>query len=514
MDLRRVRAELPYWILFFLVVGCLLAGVSNAEENTTVNITVTATPTPTPTLSAYDNFITAEPATNMQPTVVYYGEIVNVFNMIGWADQKGNYAMDYWFYNHTCGYRRADVVVDIARPRAVPVNRMTFPYEGVYYQHQIEGESGCTPVIEVRDGKRLANATEEKFHQENVTPAVVYDPWPELPDKPSRAAYLQARYQPINLTGEDGAVWLWLFSEREYLLQVLNEGNISSDQYEPGMYDIILQGMGNSSAIGVFYYEDTGSVRCACQPEPREVIKLPYWYRMTVLSALENEECSDDTYTMTNLELQEPAVDITDIFEVPNLTEEYTLYVQGYTNLAAGTRVNLTIDRERWDYHTLRAHTFNATVYGSEPGQYRKFRVKVPYDPDELKGGQHKLSALSPYGTETSVDFWVYEIPNGTPRPPAYLKYIDRNLWVPTPTPEVITKTETVVQTVENKSIVIVERTPGEEYYGKLVEAMWRGFTGNLVAALIAVGSGVLYVLAGYAVLVVIRAGGKVWKKK
>ena len=418
--------------LFLIDIGC-------AEENVTVNVTPTATWTPAVKV------IWAEPADNMQPTVVYYGEIVNVFNMIGWADEKGNYMMDYWYYNHSCGYRRADLVIDITRPRAVPVNRVTFPYQGVYYQHQIEGESGCSPIIEVREGVRMENATEEKMHQENVTTAVVYDPWPELKEKYSGYDILQARYQPLNLT-ETGADWLWVFHTQEniYLLQNGNWDNVSTASFKPGRYSVILQWTGNSTPIGVYWYPHKKAISCACL-EPKRVqepVDLAAYWRTDLLFALANEKCSDDLWVDRDMVVQEPAADISDIFEMQNSTEGTVLYVQGYTNLAAGTMVNLTIDRPRWDYHELRRHTFEATVYtGSNatgPGFYRKFRVKIPYDPDELRGGKHTLDVVTPFNTVTSVDFWVYELPEGQERPPAYLKYIDRNLWVPTPTPEVV----------------------------------------------------------------------------
>ena len=476
----------------------------SADGNVTVNTTVNTTPLPT--LSAYSKFVYIEPALNSQPTVVYYGEIASIWNMIGWADEYGNYYVDYWFYNHSCGARPADIIVDITKPRAVPVTRDTFPYPGVYYQHQLTGETGCSPIMEVRDGYRIENETLEIAHQQNQTSPVVYDPWPELPDRWPRASYLFARYQPFNLSST-GARWFWLFSQTDYLLQQGDLVNTSSDTVRSGKYDLVLQWPGNSTPIGVFYYPETGSVRCACQPEPKEITRLPFWYQTTLLTALENQQCSDDGYALATLELQEPAVDITDIFENVNGTEDYYLYVQGYTNLAAGTVINLTIDRSRWDYHDLRRHTFNSTVYGPDITKYRKFRVKIPYDPDELRGGQHTLSAMTPMNTETLVDFWVYEIPEGMERPPTYLKYIDRNLVVPTPTPEV-REVKVIVPGPERTIVVIQNVTPAP---GDLVVAEREGI-------LQAISFIVVFVILPPIVIAVLAYVGSVvyrrWKSK
>lgn len=438
--------KLPLWAVVLIGLGlvfiCIgLIGIAGADDNVTVTLTPTQTWTPAVPI------VEAVPAVNMRPTVVYYGEVVNIWNMIGWANDVGTYQMDYWFHNHSCGYSVADVVIDITKPRAVPVTRATFPYEGEYFQHQLIGEKGCTPVIEVREGKRLSNETDEYMAQQNVTPAVVYDPWPELPDKYSGADVLQARYQPINLTGT-GAAWWWLFHGQEniYLLQQANWGNVSSAPYKPGRYEIILQWIGNTSASGVFWYSDLKMVKCACTQVKygNERAQLAPYLKADLMKALENPACSDDPFETRSMIIEDPSIDVSDVFETINSSEEYTLFVQGYTNLAAGTVINLTIDRKRWDYHNLRSHTFNATVYGDRQDLYRKFRVRIPYDPTELKGGQHTLDAVSPYNTITSVDFWVYELPEGQQRPPAYLKYIDRNLWVPTPTPEVVVQEKIV----------------------------------------------------------------------
>ena len=488
-------------VLVLITSVLVLVSGAVAVDNATVNATVNVTPTWTPAVKV----VWAEPAIDGQPTVVYYGEVVNVFNMIGWADDAGNYAMDYWFHNHTCGFRRADMVVDITRPRAVTVTRTTFPYEGVYYQHQLEGESECSAIIEVRDGIRLENETAERLHQENQTTPVVYDPWPELPERDGKAKYLFARYQPLNLT-VTGARWFWVFSQTDYLLQQDDIQNTSTSDLKAGKYDLVLQWPGNASEIGVFYYPETESVRCACQPEPRSVTRLAYWYQSTLLAALQNRQCSDDLYDLTTLEIQEPSVEITDIFEGVNGTEEYVMYVQGYSNLAAGTEINLTIDRDRWDYHEARRHTFNATVYGPDITKYRKFRVTIPYDPDELRGGQHTLSAMTPMNTETSVDFWVYEIPEGQERPPMYLKYIDRNLWVPTPTPEVVEKA-VIVPGPERTVVVVQNVTPSQE---SLTQAQYDAIMGVLWTGLTVIGSVIVAVMVGYIGSVVYRR----WQRK
>ena len=354
---------------------------------------------------------------------------------------------------------------------------------------------------------RLENDSEEEAHQRNVTAPVVYDPWPQLPERYSEADYLRARYQPLNFTASN-ATWAWLFHPYEdvYLLQQDTSQNVSIADLKAAKYNGVLQWMGNSSDIGVFWYEDEDKVRCACV-DPRDVpeqVKLASFIRWNLLAALGDGACNDDPYQEVVIEVQEPAVDITDIFEGVNGTEEYILYVQGYTNLFPGTVINLTIDRDRWNYHTLRAHTFNATVYGGWNNSYRKFRVKIPYDPDELKGGQHSLTAVTPFNTFSSVDFWVYEIPNGTPRPQTYLKYIDRNLWVPTPTPEVITKTE--IQEVIREKVVTVNVTPAHE---EVVRAQYDAYR-KLLEDVVVVVSGIFTaIVIGYAGSVVYR----VWKK-
>jgi hypothetical protein len=496
-------------LIFFIVF--IYIPMASAADNITMNVTVI--PTPTPTFSSQHRVIWPQ-----MGDIIYYGEIAHLSTIIGWSDQNGNFALDYWFNNHTCGYRRADLVIDVPRPSAQLVDLYTFPYQGVYYQHQLEGERSCNPVIEVREGTRLENVTEEIMHQENQSTPVIYDPFPELPDKPSGADYLFSRYDPVNITNTD-ATYYWVFSnsgKNQYILQRINNA-VNKTTLEPGRYTLYLQWQGNLSNIGVFYYNRSKEVRCSCEPPTKgEGTDAGLILQSQLEKAMQNENCSDDFFSTGSLLIQEPMAEINDLFESKvfnNMTDNRSvLYVQGYTNLISGSTISLIINKDHWEPKYYAFHMTNATVFGNDTSMYRKYRAVLPYDPDELTPGNSTVSAFTPDGKETTVIIKVNEAPRGSPVPPFYQKYWNNTEWYPTPTPEIIVKREIVTQEIIKERTVIQTITPDE---GQLRKASMLGMLdiGMMIftyGAFLIAGGIIVYVFGRAA----IRAIKETWNRR
>lgn len=452
--------------------------------------------------------------------IVYYGEVADIWNFIGWADEYGNYALDYFFYGHDCSDRNPDLVVDITKPKAVEITTSKFKYDGIYYQHMLAGERDCIPVIEVRTGTRRENVSDEIIAQSNRTTPVVYDPWPELPPKKADYDILIPRYQPVNLTNISSTGWYWMFhiAKDVSILQTPIQSLEPSSSLLPGMYRIYIQEPGNNSVIGTFYYPEEDRVRCAAdKPLKEKPTGAAYVYERDLVSALGNPLCSDDVWYNLTAEVEEPSVMFADMFENSDtvlVNGSHILYVQGYTNLQAGTELELSIDKYRWLGHNdIRPHTFKTSVISSSTGYYNWFRAKVLYDPDDLILGNNTLTVTTPYGSETSIDLKVNAMPEGMTPPPFYQKYFNNTEWYPTPTPETITIRDTVYETVINETSVMVEVPPSDEQvyeaqkkvvYGMLCDVVWFGI--NCVVGLAT--AAVLYVVARF-ILVVVRHAKK-----
>lgn len=179
-------------------------------------------------------------------------------------------------------------------------------------------------------------------------------------------------------------------------------------------------------------------------------------------------KATDDRVQTFNLEVQIPEIYVDSIDEVavgsripiayePGMT---LLDVRGYTNSMNGTVVTAVLDPDTQTVRTLKANTYTTKAYRENPGSMSSYQIYIPINKNQMPNGIHTIKVSTEIGSVMYHDFPISELPADSFVPNATLKYIgDRNPWVPTPTPEIITKVETKVV----EKIVTVEVTPPQE---------------------------------------------------
>jgi hypothetical protein len=168
---------------------------------------------------------------------------------------------------------------------------------------------------------------------------------------------------------------------------------------------------------------------------------------------------SKDTYSLHTFEVQEPSITISrrDTIYVNGST---VLDIRGYTNAIPGTNITLTLDEDKQTPRTLPIYTFHGYAEGNFDGNMRYYQIYVPIRPMDMTNGMHTLKATTGIGGEMLADFPISEFPADSYVPNASVKYIgDRNPWIPTPTPEVIT----VVKEIPGPTVTIIVTVTPEE---------------------------------------------------
>jgi len=317
-------------------------------------------------------------------------------------------------------------------------------------------------------------------------PPVVYqhadkEPEPELMPPRHISDYLVTTDEPFNITtSELSACWIFNGDDNSIAYAVNDTENqivFDSTQIgylEPGDYKILIQTVGNISnnfdvvfADGHIKWFDRSIFAVHDIPAqnlvPSEAIRtLEQIFPLTY-----------DSYEILNLSVQEPEITINNMDQVSvGSAKEYwkdstlrgnvsLMDVRGYTNVLPGTNITVTLDETRNNPRDIAKHyTFRTTAKGSYLGDMRYYQVYVPLYWDSLAPGMHNLTARTEKGGEVVVNFPVTEMPADSFIPDQTIRFIgDRNPWVPTPTPEIIVKKETVVVT----QTVQIPQTPSPE---------------------------------------------------
>jgi hypothetical protein len=204
---------------------------------------------------------------------------------------------------------------------------------------------------------------------------------------------------------------------------------------------------------------------------------------------------TDDKVFEYSMVLEEPYITINRAGEIWH-NGRTVLDVRGYTNVANGTPITVTLDENNFvDYKA------STTAVRTSPGNLSYYRAYVPLDYENLAANamNHTLIARTDVGGSIQKDFKISVMPADSFRPNATLKYIeDRNPFVPTPTPEVITviKTQVVIQTITvpvtptNETVYAQQRKAQED-----VTYNWLSLAAIALVALVVLIGGGLYAM-------------------
>jgi hypothetical protein len=329
------------------------------------------------------------------------------------------------------------------------------------------------------------------------------------------ADYLIARGDPLNLTFTVNKSTCWIFGRLDgiYDRPVVNQSvyfNATEMKYfEPGTYTIMFHSVGNDMNFDLRvrnnkleYFDSTNFHVYSLSLEGM----TPQVVKDKILAV---GGANDDTFTLKTLEIQNPMIDIVsaDVLEVSDRTG--VLQIRGYTNAENNSPLSFIIDKEKnkgW-YHTW----FDVVKAYENPGSMRYFDYGVPIVWSELAPGQHDVTVRGAHNVSMTVPFYVYEAPIEPFKPNQTMKYVGGNLFVPTPTPEIVTVevTRDVIHTV---TVVTVETVDYSRLAGEQTN---QTISKTLPAVAGYIGWGLLLgVPMLYALSVVLRAVYRIVNKK
>jgi hypothetical protein len=363
--------------------------------------------------------------------------------------------------------------------------------EGWWYKYDgwFEQQGNNRAFYVAAEDKR-PQINQSNYSQTNYTPHVV-TPAPLLPER-HITDYVVARGDEVTLP--DGEFRFWVFGRVNGVY--FNDSNVISKEQtlvmEPGNYKIFLQYPGNNTIYDYGCTGTCGSLEPAFYGnKPVDTTGYsPYVMQVKLRELLAG---TDDTFAEYTMELDDPYITIhqADEKEYHNMQ---VLEVRGYSNVAANTSINVSLDEKDAYYKDVVKRYSFTTAARSSLGNLSYYMVNVPINYAEIAADarNHTLTARTALGGITQKNFKISIMPADSYRPNATLKYIDNRVPDPTPTPERIT----VVQTVTVIRTVTVPVTPRDDVVYEQQKIAQRdimeewavfGFMG-VVALMIAIG--------------------------
>jgi hypothetical protein len=283
----------------------------------------------------------------------------------------------------------------------------------------------------------------------NYTPHLI-NPEPLMPER-HITDYVAARGDTF--TWPAGNYHIWIFGSK-YGIYDRADTIIPADEInalEPGRYTILVNTPGNNTIYEARYDEKNETlmpglygqvpvnINGMAAPVVRDKLK-----QMLV--------GTDDGITEYAMELDFPYITINQADEILKNNID-VLDVRGYTNVANGTPITVTLDEKNTYYKDIWKQTAKTVAVRTSPGNLSYYQAFVPIDYENLAADarNHTLRATTALGGSMEKDFKISVMPADSYRPNASLKYIeDRNPFVPTPTPErvEVVVTRTIIQTV------------------------------------------------------------------
>jgi hypothetical protein len=480
-DLKWIAGVLLICLLILAAITLLIPGVS--AESTEV----TQTPTPvkvniTPFNMTEQLNRTYEIHRISQGDVVYLGDHIDISGVVA-----GNKALA-WFVGGEPDASDIPHVINLPVQKAGYYNFYIDPevfsgMTGYWYKWNGYYESnGNTRAFYVVASYRnttmtypngtVVNTSEILTGKYNATPKLP----PDILPKKHVSDYLVTKGDSFNITVKE-ATHVWLFGRVDQLLDYrsVNDSIDFSSGFlsgcEAGSYTLIMQTVGNiSSDFTVKYNSDDNTIMWF---DPKLFMihsesfdgYSPQVAREKFIELIPSFSDDFQTYKM---EIEEPSLDIKSMdFVSTGSAKEYyrdsslrgnvTLYdIRGYTNALPGTTLRFALDEKQQE----RVHWYNTTVMGEYLGDMRYFKIYVPIYWDDMKEGMHTISGYSETGGSIYRDFPIRIAPEHSFIPNQSVKWVDdRNPWVPTPPPEIIT----VIEKVPGPTVTVyVTVTPSE----------------------------------------------------
>ena len=260
--------------------------------------------------------------------------------------------------------------------------------------------------------------------------------------------------------------------------------DISADifeEMEPGKYRFVVMNPGANTINEANYDEED------------EVIRSPfYWIDPLKIEGYSPQVVyeklktfmrqSDDGWDEYLLTIQNPEIQIMTLDRQYSLID--TLHVEGYTNLKNQSVIKVSIDEDNKTMDILKRERFDAVATSLSAGEMRQWEISVPFDEDNMTAGWHSVYARGPYGSFARTGYTVRLMPEGQERPQEYYKVVGGNVFIPTPTPEIVNVTHTVtVVKIEQR---VIEKEPDPAVVRKTAEDIAIGY---VLGAMLLIGA-------------------------
>jgi len=408
-----------------------------------------------------------------QSGIAYLNETVDISSTIGWSTElvwAGRYANTFSVDNASIKYRielpqkKEDHYHFYIDP-TIFGNRLGWWYQ-FYGDYEKSGNNRAFYVKRERPAPNV-NETANNTALEIVTPAPTRIPVEER----KVSDYLIARGDPfIQQYKTNDTVSVWFFGtvdgiyDRHFTNGTVSFAASEFQDISTGPYSMLVITGGKNGQFDLKYDETDNTVRYFSLSKFK-VSEIPTDGIAAAVLLPKVQQAiteTDDKYTQYKVEIQDPYVEITEVdpYQVNDFAG--TIRVRGYTNEIANKTVTLVIDEKTTHERNrhLRTFTTNSTDTGNA-GSMRYFSESVPIIWSNMTTGQHSINASTPLNANAYVDFWIYESPAGTKAPNQTIKYIGGYEFVQTPTPEIITRVETVIK--KETVTVTIPVTPSNE---------------------------------------------------
>ena len=316
--------------------------------------------------------------------------------------------------------------------------------------------------------------------------------------------YILSRYAVTSMD-EPGVSTRWIFgntiTDKYYDTSVNTVSTFDIHELQPGNYDVLYIKSGSNNIVEEHYnnvtktivspFKDVQDVSLyGIQPKVAETLLINMI-----------QQSKDDNYTIRHIAVQEPKIEIEKLDQstLSNYEDRPTVFtIAGYTNANPDTTVKIQVDANQTAIGSAALPFQMAYVInnGGE-GAYRSWNKTFQVNMNSLGKGYHYITATNSEGATATIPFFIKSEDAQNSVPNVTLNYISNNPFIPTPTPEIITKTD--IQIVTTIVTVTVPVTPSQE-------SLDQASTTALINAIVVTIAGIVLVgIVAYIVTVIVR---------
>lgn len=281
--------------------------------------------------------------------------------------------------------------------------------------------------------------------------------------------YIFSKQSVTSVDAPNKSATRWIFGrtvpDKFYDTKVNGVDTFDVKDLEPANYDVVYIIPGANGIVEETYDTKTKSI---VSPFKDKTDTPLYGIQPRVAETLLDyavKNSKDDTTVTKKIDVQDPSILIIKLDQNLINVGQYNVTaftLSGYTNANQGTTVNIQLDNDRSVSGRLAVAPWTANVVNNG-GQvaYRAWTKSFLLDTGAMWKGQHEFTVTNKEGGSATIPFYVYQEPVKNYVPNASLSYIGNSPFIPTPTPQVITKVDVQIQKVTE--IVTVPVTPSQQ---------------------------------------------------